>query len=61
MEKLARLVTCIYKIVENARKFRESAPNQIPIFGKPPPRVGDSENVWDFKFKLVDRANVRRN
>ena len=46
-------------LVENARKFRESAPNQIPIFGKPPPRVGVSENVWFFKFERVDRANVR--
>ena len=40
------LVQDIYGgLVENARKFRESAPNQILIFGKPPPRVGVSENA----------------
>ena len=50
---------CTIILVENARKFRESAPNQIPMFGKPPPRVGVSENVWFFKFKCVDRANMR--
>ena len=50
----------IHILVENARKFRESAPNQIPIFLKPPPRVGVSENVWFFKFERVDRANTRR-
>ena len=33
-------------LVENARKFRESAPNQIPIFRGGPPPVGVSENVW---------------
>ena len=48
-------------LVKKARKFRESAPNQIPIFLKPPPRVGVSENVWFFKFERVDRANMRRN
>ena len=36
----------INKLVENARKFRESAPNQIPIFRGSPPPVGVSENVW---------------
>ena len=46
-------------LVKNARKFRESAPNQILIFGEPPPRVGVSENVWGFKFKCADRANMR--
>ena len=35
-----------YRLVENARKFRESAPNQIPIFRGGPPPVGVSENVW---------------
>ena len=60
--KYALMVVDIYsQLVENARKFRESAPNQILIFGEPPPRVGVSENVWFFKFKHVDRANVRRN
>ena len=48
-------------LVENARKFRESAPNQILIFGEPPHGVVVSENVWFFKFERVDRANVRRN
>ena len=43
-------------LVENARKFRESAPNQILIFGEPPPRVGASENVWFVKIKRVYRA-----
>ena len=57
----SKLATILYILVENARKFRESAPNQIPIFGKPPPRVGVSENIWFFKSKRVDRANVRRN
>ena len=47
------------RLVENTRKFRESAPNQILIFGKPPPRVGVSENVWFFKFKCEDRAIMR--
>ena len=47
--------------ISGTHKFRESAPNKIHIFGKPPPRVGVSENVWFFKFKHVDRANVRRN
>ena len=37
-----------------------SAPNQILIFVEPPPRIGVSENVWFFKFELVDRANMRR-
>ena len=66
LSKLRQCVTgepwfqCILILVENARKFRESAPNKIPIFGKPPPRVGVSENVWFFKLKPVDRANVRR-
>ena len=48
-------------IVENARKFRESAPNQILIFGKPPPRVGALENVGFFKFKRVYWASTCRN
>ena len=43
-------------LVENARKFRESASNQILIFGEPPPRVGASENVWFVKIKRVYRA-----
>ena len=47
--------------ISGIHKFRENAPNQIPIFGEPPPRVGVSENVWFFKFKRVDRANMRRN
>ena len=51
----------IYKLVENARKFRESAPNQILIFGEPRPQVGVSENVWFFKFKRVDQAKTGRN
>ena len=50
---------CITLLVENARKFRESAPNQIPIFRGEPPPVGVSENVWFVKFERVDRANVR--
>ena len=49
----------IGSLVENARKFRESAPNQILIFGEPPPRVGVLENVWVFKFKCADRVNMR--
>ena len=48
-------------LVENARKFRESAPNQILIFGEPPPRVGVSENVWFFKAKRVYRAGGDQN
>ena len=48
-------------LVENARKFREIPPNQIPIFEEPPPRVEVSENIWFFKFEHVDRANMRRN
>ena len=36
-------------LVENARKFRERAPNQIPSFKKPPPQVGVSENIWFFQ------------
>ena len=43
-------------VVDNARKFRESAPNQILIFGEPPPREGVSENVWFFKFECAYRA-----
>ena len=46
-------------LVENARKFRESAPNQFPIFLKLPPRVGVSENVWFVKYESVDWANMR--
>ena len=36
----------IQLLVENARKFRESAPDQISIFRGGPPPVGVSENVW---------------
>ena len=50
------IIKYLYILVENARKFRESAPNQILIFGEPPPGVGVSENVWFFKFKRVYRA-----
>ena len=46
------------KLVENARKFRESAPNQILIFGEPPPQVGVSENVGFFKVELYIRQAV---
>ena len=47
-----QMTSAIYTtLVGNARKFRESAPNQIPIFEEPSPRVGVSEHVWFFKFK----------
>ena len=45
-----------FPLVENARKFRESAPNQILIFGEPPSQEGVPENVWFFKFKRVYQA-----
>ena len=48
-------------LVENARKFWESALNQILIFGEPPPRAGVSENVWVLKFKHVYRAGGASN
>ena len=51
----------MYRLVENARKFREIAPIQILIFGEPPPRVGVSENVWFFKFQHVYRAGGASN
>ena len=51
----------IFGLVENARKFRESAPNQILIFGEPPHVVVVSENLWFFKFERVDRAGGARN
>ena len=58
----SKLIYNIYIVlVENARKFRESVPNQILIFGEPPPRVGVSENVWFFKFKHVYWAGGARN
>ena len=43
-------------LVENARKFRESVPNQIVIFGEPCPQAGVPENVLFFKIKRVYRA-----
>ena len=42
--------------ITGIKKFRESAPNQILIFGEPPPRVVVSENVRFSKFECADRA-----
>ena len=50
-----------YRLVENARKFRESAPNQISIFRGGPPPVGIQKMFGFVWFKHVDRANTGGN